>query len=74
MSSSVGRLSWRAPAGGILWEILGRRKLNFFLYAVGLVAALLCVHFILNGASETAHAVLRIFLLVMFMASRASIF
>lgn len=66
---NVGRLVWRSPTGAILWEILGRRKWNFVCYGAGLVAAVICVHWIQNGASEIVHAVLRIFLLSMFMAS-----
>jgi hypothetical protein len=66
---AVGRLFWRTPTGGILWEIWGRRKMNFGWHAAALLASLLCVRWMQQGVSEVTGAVLTMILLSCFLGS-----
>ena len=66
---NVGRLAWRTPTGGMLWEIWGRRKLNFALHAAALLAALLCVSWIHHGLGDITRAVLMLFLVCCFLGA-----
>jgi hypothetical protein len=66
---AVGRLFWQTPTSGILWEIWGQRKMNFAWHAAALLASLLCIQWILHGASEVTGAVLTLIPLACFLGS-----
>ena len=65
----VGRLIWRTPTGGILWEIWGRRKMNCARHGAALLASLVCIQWILHGVSEVTGAVLTLIPLSCFLGS-----
>jgi hypothetical protein len=46
---NVGRLAWRTPTGAMLWEIWGRRKLNFLWQGAALAASVFFVHWKEHG-------------------------
>jgi hypothetical protein len=66
---AVGRLFWQTPTGGILWEIWGRREINFAWHVAALFASLLCIQWILHGVSEVTGAVLTLVPLTCFLGS-----
>ncbi len=48
----VGRLAWRTPTGGMLWEIWGRHKVNFLFQAIALASSVCFVHWKEHIASD----------------------
>ena len=66
---AVGRLFWQTPTGGILWEIWGRRKMNFARHGAALLASLLCIRWMQHGVSEVTGAVLTLVPLSCFLGS-----
>lgn len=55
---NVGRLAWRTPSGGMLWEIWARHKKSYLWHGVSLGAGLCFVQWKRHGVSEILGALL----------------
>lgn len=63
------RLLWGTPAGAMLWEIWARHKWNFAAHGAALLAGLISARWLRQETSETAHAVLQLVLVSLFLGS-----
>ena len=64
-----GRLLWRTPTGGMLWEIWGRRKSNFACHAAALLVSLFCVWWLQHDPSDITRGVLQLVLVGCFLGA-----